>query len=359
MARQLNKTMHVRCATDAKDNYKPPPKNNHITFGFIGSFVGPVLKNYVSPHGTSSIAYNYKAAKNHNNKINKTRTKYPPFRFVPKVKQPISKSGGTSRSLIGFTTKKSSLSSSTRSSNTSPTININVILGMGVYDDKASRITISKSRNGRVLGVRGPLTRDAFLAKQGINPEIISDPGLFFPIIFEKEIQSSLSFVQQQSTIESNSSTIIMMKELCFISHEAENQWYMEHLIQYENITLRAGKLGDGGDIYDVIPFIATCKRVISSSLHGIVFAHSLSIPSLAIQVTNKLAGGNFKFIDYYHSVGVTSFMKRHHVNVSDLPSNQDDWIRLVNDAPQPLFPIEFNISCMYKIMETIYYGTQ
>jgi Polysaccharide pyruvyl transferase len=266
------------------------------------------------------------------------------------------------------------LSSSSTSSSIRYIPYMNIVLGMGIIDGKAARISSSVtstiSRMGRVLGVRGPLTRDAFLAKQGINPEIIGDPGLFFPLVFHDEIQKIVASIQQQqpksvsssssssySNQESNQSNT--MKELCFISHEFEDDWYTRYMIEYQNITARAGKRGHGGDIYDIIPFIVTCKRLVSSSLHGIIFAHALSIPSLPIQVTNKLAGGNFKFVDYYHSIGVTSFMKRLYINESHLPSSKYDWIQSVNDYPhQPSFPIESNISRIYHIMKTIYQGT-
>ena len=35
-----------------------------------------------------------------------------------------------------------------------------------------------------VMGVRGPRTRDAFLLKYGVNPEVLGDPGLYLYELF-------------------------------------------------------------------------------------------------------------------------------------------------------------------------------
>lgn len=55
----------------------------------------------------------------------------------------------------------------------------------------------------------------------------------------------------------------------------------------------------------EVIRDIASCKTIASSSLHGLVFADSLHIPSLHIVGETPLRGGNFKFEDYYSSYGL------------------------------------------------------
>lgn len=49
---------------------------------------------------------------------------------------------------------------------------------------------------------------------------------------------------------------------------------------------------------------ISECKLILSSSLHGLIFADSLSIPNAHIKVSNNLTGGTYKFIDYCSGVG-------------------------------------------------------
>lgn len=54
-----------------------------------------------------------------------------------------------------------------------------------------------------------------------------------------------------------------------------------------------------------VIPQIAECEYVISSSLHGLIVADSFNIPNIHILVSNKLLGDGFKFDDYYSAYGI------------------------------------------------------
>lgn len=51
---------------------------------------------------------------------------------------------------------------------------------------------------------------------------------------------------------------------------------------------------------------ISTCSLILSSSLHGLIFADSLSIPNAHIKISDNLTGGTYKFIDYYSGVGKT-----------------------------------------------------
>ena len=48
---------------------------------------------------------------------------------------------------------------------------------------------------------------------------------------------------------------------------------------------------------------ISECGLILSSSLHGLIFADSLSIPNAHIKISNNLTGGTYKFIDYYSGI--------------------------------------------------------
>lgn len=54
-----------------------------------------------------------------------------------------------------------------------------------------------------------------------------------------------------------------------------------------------------------VINQIARCRYILSSSLHGLIFADGLGIPNLHILGSKALTGGNFKFEDYYSCYGL------------------------------------------------------
>lgn len=48
---------------------------------------------------------------------------------------------------------------------------------------------------------------------------------------------------------------------------------------------------------------MAACEAVASSSLHGLVFAEALAIPNLWIELSEKVAGGGFKFRDWFSTM--------------------------------------------------------
>lgn len=49
---------------------------------------------------------------------------------------------------------------------------------------------------------------------------------------------------------------------------------------------------------------IASCDTVLSSSLHGLIFADGLGVPNLHFKMSDKLKGGTYKFRDYNSAVG-------------------------------------------------------
>lgn len=50
---------------------------------------------------------------------------------------------------------------------------------------------------------------------------------------------------------------------------------------------------------------IAKCETILSSSLHGLIFADSMHIPNMHFIGNKELLGGNFKYEDYYSSYGL------------------------------------------------------
>lgn len=52
--------------------------------------------------------------------------------------------------------------------------------------------------------------------------------------------------------------------------------------------------------VVDLLEQIAECERIVSSSLHGLVFADALGIPNQWFVASNELIGGRHKFDDYY-----------------------------------------------------------
>ena len=55
----------------------------------------------------------------------------------------------------------------------------------------------------------------------------------------------------------------------------------------------------------DLLAEIARCERILSSSLHGLVFADALGIPNRWIILSGALQGGRHKFDDYYSAFAI------------------------------------------------------
>lgn len=45
---------------------------------------------------------------------------------------------------------------------------------------------------------------------------------------------------------------------------------------------------------------LAECEVIISSSLHGLILSDAYSIPNIWVRFSDRLIGGDFKFLDYY-----------------------------------------------------------
>lgn len=67
-----------------------------------------------------------------------------------------------------------------------------------------------------------------------------------------------------------------------------------------------------------VLRKMAECSTIYSSSLHGLIFAHSLGIVAEHVKVSSMVIGGSFKFRDYY-SVFKT-------INYSSVAFEDCDW---------------------------------
>lgn len=53
-------------------------------------------------------------------------------------------------------------------------------------------------------------------------------------------------------------------------------------------------------NVADVLRSISECRVVLSSSLHGLVFADAYEVPNAWLRLGTEVVGGSFKFRDYY-----------------------------------------------------------
>lgn len=128
------------------------------------------------------------------------------------------------------------------------------------------------------LATRGPLTRNKIDTAKLKCPRIYGDPALLVPRFYPRK---------KPPTYE------------------------LGLIVRWSEPSLREGVKVDGvklidfarGDIENVLDDILSCKRIFSSSLHGLILADAYGIPN-AWKVSNSPKGREFKFWDYFISVG-------------------------------------------------------
>jgi len=138
-------------------------------------------------------------------------------------------------------------------------------------------------REAKFLAVRGPRTRKRLLELGYKVPEIYGDPALLLPKFIENTKEKQF--------------------ELGIIPHYVDYEDVLEQFKNNPNVKV-INLMTD--DIVKTTYEILECKQIISSSLHGVIVSHAYNIPAMWIKFSNKLAGDNIKFYDYFESVGIT-----------------------------------------------------
>jgi len=122
-----------------------------------------------------------------------------------------------------------------------------------------------------------------FLECKGIPaPRIYGDPGVLAPRFFESEDPETV--------------------EIGVVPHyvDADSPWLEK--CRSEGVQI----LDPLSPLEGFFQTLQRCRVILSSSLHGLIFAHAYGKPALWIEISDKVLGGGFKFFDYYLSVGVS-----------------------------------------------------
>lgn len=137
-------------------------------------------------------------------------------------------------------------------------------------------------KGGKIYAVRGRYT-DNLLKKEGFNGNYVyGDPALLIPL-----------FVSPSG---------IKDTDIAIIPHWSETDYFIKNYGEkYKIIDLRTK------NIKQVIKEITSCNKILSTSLHGIIVSHAYGIPALWIK-HNILHNSNFKFYDYFSSVGIKEY---------------------------------------------------
>jgi hypothetical protein len=138
-------------------------------------------------------------------------------------------------------------------------------------------------KQARILGVRGMLTREAL----GARNAVLGDPGL---------LASELVPVDRETV------------EWAVIPHWSDQDLFPRELANAQRYGYAEPLLIDPtNDPLEVVRTIGACKKIVSSSLHGLVVAASFGIPCRAepFPLMDSIhEGGMFKHLDHASAIG-------------------------------------------------------
>lgn len=127
---------------------------------------------------------------------------------------------------------------------------------------------------------RGPFTRNRVLTLGGKCPRIYGDPALLLPLFCEESEKKY---------------------DVGIVPHIVDLEYVKETYPNAYIIDLNTK------DVLQTARQITQCRRIISSSLHGIITAHAYGIPAAWVKFGHLIKGDNTKFEDHYASLGINA----------------------------------------------------
>lgn len=152
--------------------------------------------------------------------------------------------------------------------------NKTTVWGAGWHNCAGDHVCQIKNKDN-FLAVRGKLTAEKL--ELDLNSVVLGDPGLL----------ASRYFVPDE--IEKADITIVCH----WRDYDRINRAYGS---KYNVVSMQTN------DVEYILTQIYNSKLVLSTSLHGLIFAHSYGIPAVHIVCNQLESVGNFKFKDYYSS---------------------------------------------------------
>lgn len=137
----------------------------------------------------------------------------------------------------------------------------------------------------RILSVRGPMTRQKFL-DAGIHcPEIYGDMALLIRYVIPPPVHRNIRF------------------KYGIIPHYVDkNTPFIKMIKNHPECTVIDIEQADKPEKF--VKELNECSIILSSTLHGIIIADSYTIPAYHLLLSDTVIGGDWKFRDYYGSVG-------------------------------------------------------
>lgn len=179
-----------------------------------------------------------------------------------------------------------------------------------VWGSGAIKADIQFPRPRKIYAVRGPLTEDVCRNLGYYCPSIYGDPAILLPRYYSPTRPSP-------------------RYALGVIPHHVDHE-----------IALGLFADSDGTCVIDVrqpveavVDAVLQCERIVSSSLHGLVVSHAYGLRAAWVRFSDKIIGGNFKFLDYHLSTGGEAGLRP--LQISS-PMPRSDLIAFIDESPMP-----------------------
>lgn len=191
-----------------------------------------------------------------------------------------------------------------------------IIWGSGIISDREPM----RCAPEKVCAVRGKITRD-YLLRNGVEcPEVYGDPALLTPCLYSPDVTKKY--------------------KLGIIPHirDIDNP-VVKGFVERNRRDVLLIDFAHYGDWHDVIDLICSCECIVSSSLHGLILSDAYHIPNLWIRISDRIKGGDCKFLDYFSGVNRTTtsaFAMTDEVSLPTLAEQMKDY-REIDYNPQPL----------------------
>lgn len=181
-----------------------------------------------------------------------------------------------------------------------------VIWGTGIMSDEHPL----RALPDRIFAVRGPLSRRSLLGAGAECPDLFGDPGILISDIYPRRPGEQTG--------------------LGIIPHYIDR----DEPFVAEALKFGAQLIDVGQPLEEYLGALCKCDCILTSSLHGIIFAHSYGIPAAWVRLSDRVVGDGLKFRDYYASVGY---------NGPDIPnlSGSDSVAQAVKSASLPRVEID------------------
>lgn len=147
-------------------------------------------------------------------------------------------------------------------------------------------------KNVTIYSVRGPKTEDLIRKNCDVQGSIgHGDPGFLIPSLFPQYQKKTPKKQKQEAK-----------PRICFVPHFQDKDYAELKQLPAKDVIAVKNKW------QPVVDAIHNCDYVASSSLHGIIIAIAIGIPTMWFQFpegeTSKTEG-SFKYLDFYDSIGL------------------------------------------------------